>query len=145
MRILLKTLRLMSFAVGIVVALLAFLHFTQGTPDTMQTVAESIATTNSVLGGGQKVDVAEVASTVRVPAPQSLAELDRVAQGESAALELPAEVAEVAGPPEDASIGELGMYYFERLSAWLFGEREPSVEVGCKTRSGGKICSVSNG
>ncbi|PTQ70784.1 hypothetical protein [Celeribacter persicus] len=145
-------------------SLLAYLHYSHMQAETREAVAQNVVISDSYVRRKAQEDELPTLSTMRVAAPKNGSEarsfeiehVDETAgtgqivwddgTGEMAEYSAEPEVPEVPGPPEDAGIGELAMYYFERLSAWLFGEREETIEMDCKTkRDGGKVCSVTRG
>lgn len=128
-----KIIRILSLAIGIVILVFVGVQFVQ----------IKSAETNEVAVGASE-SVAEPMAGVEADV------LTAEAGNEAGDSEAESVEEEVAGPPEDAGIGELAVYYFARASVWLFGEKEveeepeETIQIDCKTKlGGGKSCSIS--
>ncbi|WP_460272458.1 hypothetical protein [Celeribacter sp. ULVN23_4] len=124
-----KIIRILSLASGIVILVFVGVQFVQiksaGTDEVAVDASGSVS--EPMTGAETGAETAEAGDT----------EAERVEE-------------EVAAPPEDAGIGELAVYYFERASVWLFGEKEveeepeETIQMDCKTKQGGgKSCSIT--
>lgn len=142
-----KTLSIIGAVVGMVISVLVYAEISK-TQKGVQTALVDSFQGPSFFNGSSNDDLPKL-TTERVAAPKNGSEarsfeieiIDDVTDLEDGAGE--AAVAEVQGLPEDATLSEKAMYYFERVSAWLFGEREEKVHMECKVkRDGGKVCSV---
>lgn len=149
-----KTLSLVSFAVGTVITILVYAQYAHTQSTVMKAVADRVET----MGGGSFKDYRSSSdddvpslSMSKVAAPKNGSEMRNfeIVYDEEAPEDEAAQVAmeaEVPSLPEDATFGEKVVFYFERVSAWLFGERKDDgkVEMSCTTkRDGGKVCTVA--
>ncbi|SFJ32407.1 hypothetical protein [Celeribacter neptunius] len=159
-----KTLSLMGFAIGVVVSILVYAQYSQTQSEVMSIVSDrmqSMPSTDFYVEGQEeqpptlsvaKVTAPKSSSGVRqfeiehVEAPAQTGSVIIYDNGEGAGSD-PATEVEVTVEktlPESASFGEKITFYFGRVSAWLFGEREEKVEMSCRPKAGGgKVCTVT--
>lgn len=148
-----KTLSLVSFVVGLAISLLVYAKYSQAQEGMMGAIAANMNSFGMSSWDGDNEDELPKLTTERIAAPangSASRDFEIVHIDQSKGEEMPP-VAEVAaeaevGLPENATFGEKLSYYFAQMSVWLFGEKEESLEMSCKTKKdGGKVCSVVRG
>ncbi|WP_224501890.1 hypothetical protein [Celeribacter litoreus] len=141
---------LVGFIVGLTISALVYVQYSGAQTSVMKAVADNVRgmETYDLMGK----DDTPALSTERIAAPPqgSEARVFEIVPFEGAEEEEAAEAAVIVDEdvlPEDATIGEKISHFFEKVSVWLFGEKEEApLEMKCSRKpDGGKVCSVSRG